>query len=275
MYVSVVNMSKSCCFAFVLAVICLSLEADAQPTVDETTTCGSSTLEEIGNMVKVVVSNQQQNAKEISDLKTLLVSGSGENNATRLEEVVKEIKDELKDEMKDEIRRMKNTIASGCVKTNETEMEDVAKEIKAEIRDVKTLLMSGSGENNQTRLEEVVNMVRIIASNQQQNDEEIGELKTSLGQRCEENNETRLEDVVQAIMVGIESRIDLLKEEIKDVTRPPSSNTTDCDCQYVTTNPPEHVTEQSSKHSAISALVCKYLLCSECQMFIDSNVPFI
>jgi len=38
---SVVIMSKSCCFAVVLAVICLSvillsLEADAQPTIDET-----------------------------------------------------------------------------------------------------------------------------------------------------------------------------------------------------------------------------------------------
>jgi len=69
MYVSVVNMSKSCCFAFVLAVICLSVKADAQPTVDETMACSSSTLEEVMNMVKIIVSNQQQNAKEINDLK--------------------------------------------------------------------------------------------------------------------------------------------------------------------------------------------------------------
>ena len=61
MYVSVVNMSKSCCFAFVLAVICLSLEADAQPTyVDETMTCGSATLEDV--------------VKEIKDVKKLLTS---------------------------------------------------------------------------------------------------------------------------------------------------------------------------------------------------------
>ena len=67
MYVSVDNMSKSCCFAFVLAVICLSLEADAQPTVDETMTCDSSTLEEVLKVVKGIASNQQQNSKEIKD----------------------------------------------------------------------------------------------------------------------------------------------------------------------------------------------------------------
>ena len=87
-------MSKSCCFAFLLAVICLSLEADAQPTVDETMTWGSSTLEEVVNKI---ASNQQENAKkmrdEIRDVKTLLVSGSGETNETRLEDVIKEIKD--------------------------------------------------------------------------------------------------------------------------------------------------------------------------------------
>jgi len=94
MYVSAINMSKSCCFAFLLAVICLSLEADAQPTVDETMTWGSSTLEEVVNKI---ASNQQENAKkmrdEIRDVKTLLVSGSGETNETRLEDVIKEIKD--------------------------------------------------------------------------------------------------------------------------------------------------------------------------------------
>jgi len=48
-------MSKSRCIAVVLAVICLwSLEADAQPTVDESWTCGSSTLEEVSRDVKDV-----------------------------------------------------------------------------------------------------------------------------------------------------------------------------------------------------------------------------
>ena len=84
-------MSKSCCFAFVLAVICLSLEADAQPTVDETMTCSSSTLEDVVNMVRVIASNQQENAKEVSDLKRMLGAGSVETNETRLEDVVKAV----------------------------------------------------------------------------------------------------------------------------------------------------------------------------------------
>jgi len=123
MYVSAINMSKSCCFAFVFAVICLSLEADAQPTVDETMTCSSSTLEEVVNMVTVIASNQQDNAEEmrdeIRDVKTLLVSGSENTNETRLEDVVKEIKDDVK-----------TLLVSGSGETNKTRLEDVVKEIK-------------------------------------------------------------------------------------------------------------------------------------------------
>jgi len=55
-------MSKSCCFAVVLAVICLpvvllSLEADAQSTVDETMSCGSSTTEEVANLVRITAAD--------------------------------------------------------------------------------------------------------------------------------------------------------------------------------------------------------------------------
>ena len=119
-------MSKSCCFAVVLAVICLSvillsLEADAQPTVDETMTCGASTLEEVVSVVKTIESNQQETAK---DMKTLLGSGSVDKNETcRLEDVVKEIKD------------VKSLLGSGSVEKNETcRLEDAVKEIKEEIR---------------------------------------------------------------------------------------------------------------------------------------------
>ena len=131
-------MSKSCCFAVVLAVICLpvilfSLEADAQPTIDETMTCSASTLEEVVNMVKIVASNQQQRIQgmknEIKDVKTLLVSGIVKTNETCGLEV----------------------LVSGIVKTNETcGLEDTVKdEIKNEtellsndIKDVKALLAS-------------------------------------------------------------------------------------------------------------------------------------
>jgi len=72
-------MSKSCCFAFVLAAICLSVilqsfEADAQPTIDETVSCGSSATGEVANMFRVIASSQQENAEKISDVKELLES---------------------------------------------------------------------------------------------------------------------------------------------------------------------------------------------------------
>jgi len=54
----------------VLAVVCvsvilLSLDADAQPTTDDITSCSASTLEEVVNVVKTVASNLQQNIEEI------------------------------------------------------------------------------------------------------------------------------------------------------------------------------------------------------------------
>jgi len=116
-------MSKSCCSAVVLAVICLSvillsLEVDAQSTRDETRTCSASTLEEVVNMVKIVASNQQQHVQgmknEIKDVKTLLVSGTVKTNETC----------GLGDTVKDEIK-------------NETEL------LSNDIKDVKALLASG------------------------------------------------------------------------------------------------------------------------------------
>ena len=89
-YVSTIDMSKLCCFTFVLVVICLSLEADAQPTVDETMTWGSSTLEEVVNMVKEI-------KDEIINIKRMIKSGSEKiDESSRLENVVKEIKDPSK-----------------------------------------------------------------------------------------------------------------------------------------------------------------------------------
>ena len=88
-----VNVLNWYCWAVMLAVI-----VDAQPTVDETITCSTSTFEEVANdMVKLIASNQQEKAEEIKDdikdVKTLLESESGQTNDTRLEEIVKEIKD--------------------------------------------------------------------------------------------------------------------------------------------------------------------------------------
>jgi len=63
---------SSSCFAAVLAAICLpvglillSSEADAQPTVDELTSCGSSTLEQVVKEIDLL-------RVEIRDVKRLL-----------------------------------------------------------------------------------------------------------------------------------------------------------------------------------------------------------
>ena len=128
-------MSKSCCFAVVLAVICLSvillsLEADARPSGGKTSSKvrGSSTVDKVFNMVKVVASNQQQHAKEIKNevkgVKTLLTSGAVQMNETRLEELVKE----MKDEMEEVVRQINEEI--------DVEM-DV---LRDEVKDVKRLL---------------------------------------------------------------------------------------------------------------------------------------
>ena len=68
--------SKWCCVLAVvcLSVILLSLDADAQPTVDDDSSqCGSASLQQVANMVSVIASNQQQieNAvkEEISGVK--------------------------------------------------------------------------------------------------------------------------------------------------------------------------------------------------------------
>jgi len=72
-----VNMSVASVLAAVyLTVILLLLEADAQPTVDETTTCGSSSLEEVVNFINITAIDQRQNSlqikDEIKDVKSLL-----------------------------------------------------------------------------------------------------------------------------------------------------------------------------------------------------------
>jgi len=87
-------MSKSCCFAFVFAVICLSLEADAQPTyVDETMTCSSNMLEVVVNKIELI---QQKYAKKM--------------------------RDEIRD-VKKMITDVKKLCASRCVEKNETNIE--------------------------------------------------------------------------------------------------------------------------------------------------------
>jgi len=217
-------MSKSCCFAVVLAVICLpvillSLKADAQPTVDETMTCSPSTLEEVVNMVKIIAVNQRGSAQEIMD-----------------------VKEAITDKIRDEIKDMKVLLASESVESNETcGLEEVVKEIK----DVKTLVASGSGQTNATTLDEVVNMVKVIASDQQETAREMRDLKRLLVSG--DGNETRLEKIVAEI-----------REEVEDVKRILTSNAKECENVRPQTT---DVTVQPSKPALLSALRCECLVC--------------
>jgi len=135
-------MSKSCCSAFVLAVICLTLKADAHltVTVDDPTSRSSAALE-----VRIVPVKGKEE-----------IEGCGETNGTRPEDVAKEIKDEIGD--------VKKTIISECGGANETTLEKVAEKIKEEMKrefgllsdkitDVKRLLASGSVETNEINME--------------------------------------------------------------------------------------------------------------------------
>ena len=74
--------SKWCCVLAVvcLSVILLSLDADAQPTVDDDSSqCGSASIHDVVNMVKIIASNQQDNTQEIKDeMKKLLVPRTSE-----------------------------------------------------------------------------------------------------------------------------------------------------------------------------------------------------
>jgi len=172
----------------------LSLDADAQPTVDdESSQCGSASLWEVMNMVETLASNHQQVRDRINGVRKIIASECVKTNETTLV---------------NEIRDVKRTIASRCQDANETMFAEVAKEIKDEITGMKRLIGSGSEDGNETRLEEVVNMIGVIASNQQENTNEIRDVKRLLVS----GNETRLEAVVEEMKGEI-------ADEIRDVKR--------------------------------------------------------
>ena len=104
-------MSKWCCIAGVLAVICLpvillSLETDAQRVVEETTSCSSSG--DASTLEVRIISTQKGKATE-------QIEGCGDTNDTRLEEAIRKVKDELENKfgtLRDEINDMKRQLES-------------------------------------------------------------------------------------------------------------------------------------------------------------------
>jgi len=214
--------------------------------------------------------NETTLVNEIRDVKRLLVSGNG----TRLEAVV----EEMKGEIAGEIRDVKRRIASGCEDANETrlaEIEKVVKEIKEEIKDeitgVKTLIASESenikgeikaeikeeitGVKNETNrvldvLENVVNAIKTIVSNQQETADELREVKRLLASNqsaCECVNSTCPSPAAPMVVV----------------------NSTDCITMSTTVSPPE----SPSKQALVSALVCEYQrLLSAKNYYTDSTL---
>ena len=252
-------MFKSYWLAVVLAgVTGLSvMTGDAQSTVDddETASCADSAdLLDVVSAVETLASNHQlitgqvrdgisgvrkmiasecektneaTLVSEIRDVKRLLESG----NETRLEAVV----EEMKGEIADEIRDVKRRIASGCEEANETrlaEIEKVVQESKEEMKD------GISGVKNETNrvldvLENVVNAMKTIASNQQENADELREVKR--------------------LLASNQSAGECVNSTCPSPAAPTVVNSTDC--ITMSTSPPE----SPSKQALVSALVCEYI----------------
>jgi len=202
-------------------------------------------LEEVVNMVRVIASNQQENTNVIRDVKRLLVSG----NETRLEAVVEEMKGEIADEITD----VKRKIASGFEEANETrlaEIEKAVKESKEEMKEIKEEMKAEmkeeiSGVKNETDrvldvLENVVNAIKTIASNQQKNADELREVKRLLA-----SNQSASCECVNSTCPSPPAQQD---------TAPVVVNSTDCIPMPMTVSPPE----SPSKQAQVSALVCEY-----------------
>ena len=304
--------SKWCCVLAVvcLSVILLSLDADAQPTVDdESSQCDSASLQQVANMVEALASNQQQieNAvrdgiggvreriasecektnettlvSEIRDVKRVLESG----NETRLEDVVKEMKSEIRDEIRDvkrllesgnetrledvvkemkgeitdEIRDVKRTIASGCEENNVTRATE--EQTREERRDMMRILVSESRDANGTRLEEMVNMISVIASNQQEMKDGMLEIKDEMRENVVEMRKMRDE---------MKNESDRVRAEMEEVKRLVLPRPTESECATVkptecstypavttSTSPPQHSTVDPAKQQRVSALVCEH-----------------
>jgi len=216
-------MFKSYWLAVVFAGV--SVMTDAQSTVDdETASCaGSAGLLGVVSAVETLASNQQLITSQVSDgisgVRDMIASECEKANETTL---VNEIRDVMR------------LLESG----NETRLEDVVKEIKEEIEE------KISGVKNETNrvldvLENVVNAIKTIASNQQKNADEMREVKRLLASNqsaCECVNSTCPSPAAQ------------------NDTAPTVVNSTDCIPMPTTVSPPE----SSSKQALVSALVCEY-----------------
>jgi len=170
-------------------------------------------------MVSVIASSQQQieNAVRdgIGDVRERIASECEKTNETTLVS---------------EIRDVKKTVEFSCEDGNETRLAEVEKEIKEEISGVKN-------ETNRVLdvLENVVNAIKTIASNQQKTADELREMKRLLESKqsaCECVNSTCPSPAEPVVVVS----------------------STDYITMPTTVSPPE----SPSKQALVSALVCEY-----------------
>jgi len=169
-------------------------------------------------MVSVIASNQQQIENAVRD-------GIGEVR----ERIASECEKTNETTLVNETRDVKKTVAFSCVDANETRLAEVEKEIKEEISGVKN-------ETNRVLdvLENVVNAIKTMASNQQTTADELGEMKVLLASNqsaCECVNSTCPSPAASVVV-----------------------SSTDCITMPTTVSPPE----SSSKQALVSALVCEY-----------------
>ena len=225
--------SKWCCVLAVvcLSVILLSLDADAQPTVDdESSQCGSASLQQVANMVEALASNQQQIENAVRDG----IGGVRERIASECEKTNETT-------LVNEIRDVKRSITSGCEETNVTRATE--EQTRDEIRDIRRILVSESREINDTRLEEIVNMISAIASNQK-------EMKDGMLEMKDEMRESVVE--VRKMRDEMKNESDRVRAEMEDVKRLVLSRPTECECATVKPTEVDPSTQQ-----LISALVCE------------------
>jgi len=215
-------MSKSVSFTLVLTVICLSvlmsLEADAQSTTDETNSCSSSSLEEVVNLVHGIASVQQE------------IKEKQEENARKMEMWALKQQENAND-----IKDIKELIGGNSsvirvIASNQQENTEM-------ITGMKELLVS-----NSSALQEVVNLVKIISSNQKKNAKEIKKI-ASVQQEIKEQ------------LAGNSSVLENIANEIKRI----ASNQEEIAKQMNASKSCESETVFPSKQALVSALVSEFV----------------
>jgi len=217
-------MFKSYWLAVVLAgVTGLSVMTDAQ-------SC-AGTAELLFGVVETLASHQQLITSKVSDsisgVRKMIASECEKANETTLV---------------NEIRDVKRRIESGCEEANETRLAEIEKVVKESNEEIKEKIEEKiSGVKNETNrvldvLENVVNAIKTIASNQQKNADELSQVKRLL-----ESNQSRACECVNSACPSPAAPVVVV-------------NSTDCVTRSTTVSPPE----SSSKQALVSALVCEY-----------------